>query len=209
MATTQKKNPVLQHLNRLKVMKKDRMNWDSHWQEIADYIYPKRADFTVNRHPGEQRMSKIFDSTPVHANELLASGLHGMLTNPATTWASLLMGNPELNKDESVKTWLRQARDIMFEEINDPKAGFSTAMHEIYMDFGAFCTAVLFIGESKDRTGIVFNARSLTESYIAESADGAVDTLYRTWKWTVRQALERWSAEELSTKTQKLIDKNK
>jgi hypothetical protein len=197
------------HLARLKVLKSDRMNWDDHWQEISDYIYPKRADFTVERSAGERRQTKIFDSTPVHANELLASGLHGMLTNPATTWASLLMADPELNLDENVQKCLRAARDIMFEEINNPNAGFSTAMHEVYMDFGAFNTAILFVGESKDRTGIVFNARSLVESYIAENSDGQVDTLYRCWKWTVRQALDKWSVEELSAKTQKLVKANK
>lgn len=200
---------VNQHIARLKLLKADRKNWDDHWQEIADYIYPKRADFTVERSPGERRLSKIYDSTPVHANELLASGLHGMLTNPATTWASLIMADPELNKDSDIKAWLFKARAIMFEEINDPKAGFSTGMHEIYMDFGAFCTAVLFVGERADRSGITFNARSLTESYIAENADGLVDTLYRTWKWTIRQALQKWDAKQLSEKTQKLIDKGK
>jgi hypothetical protein len=200
---------VTQHLARLKSLKSERRNWDSHWQEIADLIYPKRADFTVERAPGERRMAKIYDSTPIHANELLASGLHGMLTNPATTWASLLMADPKLNKDDAVKKWLRATRDIMFEEINDPEAGFSTAMHEVYMDFGSFCTAVLFIGERQDRSGINFQARSLTESYISENADGLVDTLYRTWKWTVRQALQKWPKEKLSEKTQKLIEKKK
>ena len=197
------------YMARAKKLATDRNTWESHWQEIADYIYPKRADFTVNRSPGDKRLDKIFDSTPVHANELLASGLHGLLTNPATIWASLLMADPALNDIEDVRNWLRQARDIMFEEINDPKAGFSTAMHEVYMDFGAFCTAILFIGESGDRQGIRFNARSLTESFIAENAEGHVDTLYRKWDWTIRQALEVWPKESLSDKTQKFIDKGK
>lgn len=200
---------VLQHLSRLKMLKKDRANWDDHWQDIADYVYPKRADFTTERSPGEKRMSKIFDSTPIHAAELLASGFHGMLTNPATTWFDLLMADPKLNDDENVRQWLREVRDIMFEEINDPKAGFSTAMHEVYMDFDTFCTAILFIGERSDRSGIQFNARSLTESYIAENADGYVDTLYRTWKWSIRQALDKWDVSLLSEKTQKLVEKGK
>lgn len=200
---------VGQLLARLKLLKTDRWNWDDHWQEISELTYPYRADFTVERAPGERRRAKIYDTTPIHANELLASGLHGMLTNPATTWASLIMADPALNDDPDIKEWLFDARAIMFEEINDPKAGFSTAMHEIYMDFGAFCTAILFVGERSDRAGISFNARSLTESYIAENSDGLVDTLYRTWKWTIRQALQRWPKELLSEKTQKLVVKNK
>lgn len=197
------------HIARLGVLKKERSNWDEHWQDIADVTYPKRADFTVERSSGERRLQKIYDSTSVHANELLASGFHGMLTNPATTWASLLMADPSLNDDADVKQWLRDVRDIMFEEINDPKAGFSTAMHETYLDYGAFCTAVLFIGERKNRQGIRFNTRSLVESYIAENADGLVDTLYRRWKWPLRKAVEFWGADKLSEKSQKRIEKGK
>ena len=200
---------VKKALSRLKALKEHRRNWDDHWQEIADYEYPQRADFTVNRAPGERRMTRVYDTTAIQAAELLASGFHGMLTNPATNWASLLMADPELNKDEDVKKWLREVRDIMFEEINDPQAGFSTSLHEVYMDYGTFCTAVLFVTDRKGRDGIQFNSRSLTECYIAENASGEVDTLYRVWKWTVRQLLDVWPSEDFSDKVQKLIEKGK
>jgi len=200
---------VAAQILRLKTLKSKRSNWDTLWQEIADYAYPNRADFTSKRASGEVRNQKIFDSTAGYANELLASGLHGMLTNPATIWASLLMADPALNENPDIKKWLFDARAIMFEEINDPKAGFSSAMHEVYMDYGAFCTAILFVGERKDRKGLVFNARSLTESYIAENSDGLVDTLFRTWSWSLRQVLQEWDVKLLSPKLQKLAGKEK
>ena len=34
-------------------------------------------------------MERIFDSSPLQALELLASSLHGMLTNPSTPWFTL------------------------------------------------------------------------------------------------------------------------
>ncbi len=47
-----------------------------------------------------KRSELIFDSSPLHAVELLSASLHGMLTNPATPWFSLKFKNIEL-VDES------------------------------------------------------------------------------------------------------------
>lgn len=190
-------------------LKADRGTWEAHWQEITDRIYPKRSDFTTERSPGEKRQIKIYDSTPVHANELLASGLHGMMTNPATKWFSLTISDPALQEDQEVSEWLNTVTRIMFEEINDPAAGFTTAIHEFYMDFGAICTAVLFIGEREKLDGLRFATRSVAEVKIVENADGHVDTFFRRYKMTVSQMLEKWPAERLSDKVKKLIDNKK
>ena len=32
-----------------------RSNWESHWQEIADYVLPKRADVNKERSRGDKR----------------------------------------------------------------------------------------------------------------------------------------------------------
>ena len=64
-------------------------NWETHWQEVADYMMPRKADVTKLRSRGDKRTELIFDSSPLQAVELLAASLHGMLTNPSTPWFSL------------------------------------------------------------------------------------------------------------------------
>ena len=34
-------------------LKGKRLNWESHWQEIADYVLPRRADVNVKRSSGD------------------------------------------------------------------------------------------------------------------------------------------------------------
>ena len=70
-------------------LKSKRANWENHWQEIADYCLPRRADVTKSRSAGDKRTTFIFDGTALHAAELLSSSLHGMLTNAATPWFSM------------------------------------------------------------------------------------------------------------------------
>jgi hypothetical protein len=68
------------HLSRL--MEK-RRNWESHWQEVADVILPRKAEITKERARGDKRNTQIYDATAIHALELLAASLHGMLTSSA------------------------------------------------------------------------------------------------------------------------------
>ena len=46
-----------------------RQTWESHWQEVSDYMMPRKADVTKRRSPGDKRSKLIFDSSPLHAVE--------------------------------------------------------------------------------------------------------------------------------------------
>ena len=46
-----------------------RQNWDSHWQEIAERIWPAADEFLPTRSVGEKRSTKIFDATAALALE--------------------------------------------------------------------------------------------------------------------------------------------
>ena len=45
-------------------LKSKRANWENHWQEVADYCLPRRADVTKSRSKGDKRTEFIFDGTP-------------------------------------------------------------------------------------------------------------------------------------------------
>ena len=57
-----------------------RRNFESHWQEVSDYMLPRKAEITKERARGDKRHALIYDSSATHALELLAASLHGMLT---------------------------------------------------------------------------------------------------------------------------------
>ena len=41
---------------RLNRMASDRGTWEDHWQEILDYVMPRKADITLVRSKGEKRV---------------------------------------------------------------------------------------------------------------------------------------------------------
>lgn len=183
----------------------ERSQYEAHCQEIAELVSPRKLDFVGARTPGEKRMTRVFDPTGIHANELLASGLHGMATNPAMTWFSLRMigerlvdqngEERDINQVQHVKKWLSDVENILWQRIYQPGSNMTTAWHEFYLDIGSFGTAIMFIGE-RENGGLLFETRPLSECVIAENMDGRVDTVMRTTEFTVRQMWQMRKSKE-------------
>ena len=68
---------------RFEAMKTMRGTWEDHWQEILDYVMPRKADVITMRTKGEKRTEILFDSTAIQASTLLAASLQGTLTSPS------------------------------------------------------------------------------------------------------------------------------
>ena len=168
-----------------------RGQWDEHWQEVAEYIFPRRADFNVQNTSGNKRMSKVVDSTGVQGLELLAAGLHGMATNPASRWFSVKTGDAELDEQDEIREYLSDVEDSMFAKMHSPSSSITTHLHELYLDYAAFGTGIMFIGEGK-AGNLLFQTRFLGECVIDENAEGVVDTLIRSFTMTVRQCVQMW-----------------
>ena len=168
-----------------------RGQWEEHWQEVAEYIFPRRADFNVKRTSGDKRMTKIVDATGVQGLELLAAGLHGMATNPAARWFSVKAQDAALNEDDAIREYMSDVEDRMFAKMHSPSSSITTHLHELYLDYAAFGTGIMFIGESK-AGNLLFQTRFLGECVIDESMEGVVDTLIRSFTMTVRQCYQQW-----------------
>ena len=110
MAKTDLTKKLLSRFDRLAGQ---RQNWETHWQEVADYMMPRKSDVTKKRSRGDKRMELIFDSSPLQSLELLAASLHGMLTNPSTPWFALRFKQQEIDNEDEAKLWLESATDAM------------------------------------------------------------------------------------------------
>lgn len=184
------------YVKRYEELRDDRRNWEHHWQEIAEVVLPRRTDIVGKRTPGDKRNLKAIDSTGIIANELLAAGLHGMMTNPASKWFTLRLSNADLNAEDEVKLWLESVENIIYEELSSSESSFSSHMHELYLDLSAFGTAIMFISETVQTKDLMFQSLPLKECYVSENADGRIDTLYRKYEQTVRQIVQKWGKKE-------------
>jgi hypothetical protein len=183
-------------LARAERLKADRGTFDSHWQELRDVIYPAAAAFTssggIGREtPGRKAHHQVFDSTGEQAAELLAAALHAGLTHPASPWFHLRALDEQVNKDDAAARWLEEASRRMLDVFNSPATNFAPQQHEKYLDLVAFGSACMYV---EDRPGHLplFQTRPLSECFFAENAEGRVDTNFRWFELTARQAVQRW-----------------
>ncbi len=133
------------HCNRVGELYHKRANFEAQWQEIAERTYPEHANFTTLYTPGEKRMSKVYDSAAIEANQLLSSGLFSLLTSTANQWAQFMPVDLRLKDIREVAFYLDEVSRIMYHEMNKASAGFATAAHESYLSYGAFGNLIMFV----------------------------------------------------------------
>ena len=179
-------------LNRFSTLATQRRVWEHHWQDIADYIVPRKADITRRRTDGEKRTEKIFDGTAIHSAELLTASLHGMLTSASMPWFSLRFTDPMLDGDDMAKEWLENTTEHMYNAF--ARSNFQEQVHEMYADLVAFGTAVMFV-DKDDVSQLRFSTRHIAECFLAEDAHGRVDTVVRKYKMSGRDARSLWGKD--------------
>lgn len=179
-----KNEDIIKHYETLK---SSRGTFESHWFELAKFFLPNKDEiFDFNRMKyeaarGEKKYSDLYDSTGPQALNLLASALHGMLTNPTIKWFDLYTGIKELDELDSVRRWLQACVNRIHEVLNN--SNFQNEAHENYLDLGCFGTTTLRI-EEDDEEIVKFHARPVYECVVKENYKGVVDTVFREYRAT-------------------------
>ena len=181
-------------VNRLNYLETYRKYWNTHYQELADYMLPEKSDIVRKRSRGEKRSENIFDSTSQLAVDLLSSALHGMLTSGATPWFHLDMKDENIGRDDDVREWLESSSMSMMRAFN--RSNFETEVHGMYVDLVVFGTGCMFI-EMEDKT-LRFSTRHISEFFIQENQFGLVDTVFRKYKSPARQVIQRFGLDNVT-----------
>jgi hypothetical protein len=169
----------------------DRGTYLTHCQDVTNYLWPERADYTVTRTPGAKRMQRVFDSTPLWALSQYVAGVDSLLTSSTLQWFGLRCDDDRIDSKPAVRKWLWDASTAMYAIFNGPRHNFAPAKQEIYGDLGSVGTGFTAVLESP-KNGIIFSTRHIKECCIAENDEERVDTLIRRWEWTAKQAYQRW-----------------
>jgi hypothetical protein len=173
-----------------------RSNWESHWQEIAERVWPSHSTLfnqKGNQTKGEKRNNLIFDSTATIALSRFAAILDSLLTPQNQTWHRLVPSEPKLLKDMACKKWFENLNRLLFKHRYAPTANFTSQNQNNYKSLGAYGSGCLFIDELKGRMpGLRYRAVHLSEVYFFENHQGMVDSCIRAFHMTARQAHGMW-----------------
>lgn len=193
------------HQRRLEDLKSKRTRWESQWQDLADYIAPKRfrLNDTDDQRAGDKERSKIIDNAGGFALRTLASGLHSGITSPARPWFRLTTMDPDMREVGSVKTWLQTVETRMRQVLGS--SNVYNSFHVGYGDLGLFGqSAALMYRDPVDY--IAMQQLVHGEFWLASDHRGRVSTLYRRIRMTAEQMVGRFGYKNVSRTVQSMYD---
>lgn len=174
----------------------DRSNWDSQYQDCADYAMPQNNQITREKAKGQVE-NDLFDTTAEESNIQLAAGLYSYMFPTEGRAFVLEIDDEELSENDGVKQWLEKVTRVIHKYL--VSSNFRQAFFEFLKQLGCFGTACLYEEKGK-KTPIVFINFHISGVYIATNSDGVVDTVFRTFEYTARQAVQEFGIDNLGEK---------
>ena len=171
-------------------------NFRSMWQTTAQFVLPAWDNFIGEYAEGVNRNARIFDSTAVTALERFGAAMEAMLTPRSQVWHKMQTDNEDLNKLPEVKMYLEQLNKILFASRYHPEANFASQTDVCYLSLGAFGNDLLFIDQRPGRS-LRYRAVPLSECVWATNHQGMVDTVFRKFKYSAKQACDHWGEKAL------------
>ena len=174
-------------IKRQKYLKGQRETWESHWQELADYILPRKNTIIRKGTLGEKRGQFLFDNTGMVSAELLAGALHGYLTNPSTMFFELTTGLDEVDDRDTVRQYLQTLTERMHRILNE--SNFQTEVHELYLDLVTFGTGNMLAEEDEDYV-IRFKTNHISDYVACENSRSIIEEVHFEFKWEAKKIIE-------------------
>ncbi len=194
-AAEKKKELVKFICQRLGALKEERNPYEHVWDEVSEFVLPSRGTYSfknVSTDP-ERKSRKRYDSTAVNAARNLTARILAEMTGTSTRWFDFRVPDPVVDGMEDVRRFLQLVSDKAYGILNS--SGFRLAHVECTSDWVAYGTACLFMHEQEGE--LIFKAIPVSELFVAEDKNGEVDTVYRKFKMSLRQAAQMWSPMSL------------
>ena len=172
-------------------LRSDRSTFEQHWAEIAPLVFPRQDDFfNSSKQGGERRSKNRYNDIAALALDHGAAAIESIVTPRQVMWHGI--GLPDsIADDRDSQIWADKVMRFLFQRRYRPKTNFSSNLHECYMSLLAFGTCVLIVEDMLDGT-IRYKSSHIGEHCYMENARGVVDTDYRKYKLTARQAFEKF-----------------
>ncbi len=190
---------------RMEAIRTTRSNWESLVQDVYDFVDPTNGQVTRRESPGQSRHDEFYDNTASEAYDTFIAGMYSNFTPSSQRWFALSSTSKDLKKNTEVNEWFNDVTEIVYNEI--AKSNFSLEIQQVYADLGIPGRAAIFVLPNENG-GLQYKAFHYANTYIAENKKGLVDTLYRRYEWTARQAMAEWP-DKVSIKVREAAENDK
>lgn len=191
----------------IRQMKANRQSYEPQAAEIASYLLPYRHRISLtDQNRGDRRNKLIYDSTANMAVKTLESGVTAGFSNPTKRWIRGVPSDPGLYEFKKARQWFDHVADVVMSITNG--SNYYSTMPTMYGDMAGFGTGVVTTEEIPGRKVIHTRVLPFGTYWIGQDDESNVDTFFREFRMTVRQAYTRFGeAATFSHHVQNLIDR--
>lgn len=194
---------ILANLDRLK---QQRAFYEPAWRDIDRFVDPfGSGGWDKRKHTFTQfDNDELFDVTAIDGLDRYTAAIAGITIPRQQRWHGLSFANQDLMKIPAVARWCELATDRLFIARYAPGTGFESQAYSDIRQEGKYGTSPMWIG---DRVvpgfgpQLFYKTLHLAECYIDEDFTGRVDTVYRVYHETLRQAVQEFGIQNLSDKS--------
>lgn len=172
-------------------LKAQRSIYEPMWQEIGDRVLPDSSTILRQYSPGGKRTQFMFDATAPLALQKYGAVMESMVIPRTQTWHDIVARDPKLNDNPEVQIYCEAVRDILFEVRYKSQSNYAEQAFQCFVQQGAYGSGALFIDDIEG-VGIGYRALHVSELYYAENFMGRVDVVHREFKYSARQAKQRF-----------------
>lgn len=178
--------------------------FDTLCQEIAEQIYPQRADFHVDNVLGAEFADHLKDSFPVLMHRDLSDSLSAMLRPKNKTWFRPTTLDETTDSETDNAQFLEYLGSKIKTGLYHPKAQFIRATKEGDRDYTAFGNAVISVEEGgQDRDHLFFRAHHIRNCAWLENELSEIDHLHRKDAMTARKMMRMFGEDKLHESVKK------
>jgi hypothetical protein len=175
------------------------------WEEVASLILPtSRNTFFYQNYntPGLKKTDQQIDGTGALALHRFCAIADSLVTPVNMKWHALQSPDKNVMKNRDVRKWFEDATDALFKKRYASISGFQGQNYNNFQSTGAFGNSTMFIDKFDGRNyfgarGLRYKACPLGETFYGENHQGKVDRMFRWFRLTAYQAVQKWGLAAL------------
>jgi hypothetical protein len=189
-------------------LKDARKKHEGNWEEVQQYVAPVVLSFALD--DGEYKIPerpRRYTSRPTHYLQSLVSGISGYSITPSISWLKLTLEQQELLEYYGVKDWLESVERVLYTEFNS--SNLYAQVPQLIKYAATYGHGVMLIDENIALNKIRFSAINITEIFTDVDEFDEINTIYRYFSMTIKQAADFFGLENLHEKIQEDFEDKK
>lgn len=177
--------------------------WRGIWNDCARYCMPNEAPIrTLGANTDGARKKQPLDTTGIEAATKLSAWLYSSTIYQGEQWFSLQAKKKDNNTtDSTLQKFLERAARIALNTI--ATSNCIKVYQQFLRGYVNFGTGVFYTELSKTGDLVCRQFRITSDIAIAENSKGEIDTVFRRFQYTARQAVQEFGEENLPADVQK------